>query len=66
MQDFFQHENSSFPSAMSDGGKLYACQKSQLVSILETFTTSSDHEPDTNLIIISALVHTLQPKNFKD
>ncbi|KAJ8340119.1 hypothetical protein SKAU_G00347520 [Synaphobranchus kaupii] len=67
LQEFFQHENQPFPAALSDGGKLYACQKSQLASILESYITSPDQEPDTDVIIIdgSALVHTLPPKRSK-
>ena len=67
LQEFFQHENQPYPTALSDGGKLYACQKSQLTSILETYITCPEKEPDTEVIIIdgSALVHTLPPKRSK-
>ena len=67
LQEFFQHENQPFPAALSDGGKLYACQKSQLASILETGISSLDQEPKTDVIIIdgSALGHTLPPKRSK-
>ena len=63
LEEFFQHENQPYPAALSDGGKLYPCQKSQLDSILETYITCPEKEPDTEVIIIdgSALVHTLPP-----
>ena len=32
---FFKHENQSFPAALSDGGKLHSCQKSQVISSRE-------------------------------
>lgn len=71
LQEFFKHENHPYPAALSDGGKLYSCQKSQLASILETYITLPDQEPDTEVIIVdgAALVHTLPPtrsKTFED
>jgi len=41
----FQHENQSFPAALSDNGNLHSCQKSQLATILETHVTPPDTEP---------------------
>ena len=36
---FFRHENQAFPAALSDGGKLHTCQKSQLSTLLEACVT---------------------------
>lgn len=71
LQEFFQHENQPFPASLSDGGKIYSCQKSQLTSILEKHITPPDQEPEADTFIIdgSALVHTLPPirsKTFAD
>ena len=44
---FFQHENQSFPAALSDKGNLHSCQKSQFATILETHFT-----PEANVIIL--------------
>lgn len=67
LQEFFQHENQSFPASLSEGGKLYCCQKSQLTSILEKQISLPDQEPKADDIIIdaSALVHALPPKRSK-
>ena len=62
--EFFKHENQSFPAALSDGGKLHSCQKSQLASILERDITCPDNKPDATAIVIdgSALVNSLPPR----
>lgn len=65
LQEFFQHENQPYPAALSDGGKRYACQKSQLASILETYITSPEKKTEVIIIDGSALVHTLPPKRRK-
>ena len=64
---FFQHENQSFPAFLSDGGKIYSSQKSQLTSILEKHITLPDQEPEADDIIIdgSTLVHAQPPKRSK-
>ena len=43
--EFFQHENQSFPAALSDSGKLHTGQKSQLAIILEATVTPPDTRP---------------------
>jgi hypothetical protein len=60
LMDFFQHENQSFPAALSDNGNLQSCQKSQLATILETHVTP-DTEPEASFIILdgSALINAL-------
>ena len=67
LEEFFQHENQSFPIALSKGGRLYSCQKSQLTSILETYVPPVDKEPQADVLIVdgSALVHSLAPKRSK-
>lgn len=64
LQDFFQHENQSYPASLSDGGNLYSCQKSQLAMILQNQVTLSDDEPSVEAIIIdgSAFVNSVQPR----
>ena len=67
LKEFFRHENQPFPAALSDGGKLHTCQKSQLTTILETHVTIPDTEPEADTIIIdgSALVNSLPPRSSK-
>ena len=67
LQEFFQHENQSFPAALSKSGRLYSCQKSQLTSILEAYVPPVDKEPEADVLIVdgSALVHALAPKISK-
>jgi hypothetical protein len=50
--DVFQHENQSFPAALSDNGNLQSSQKSQLATILETHVTPPDTEPGASFIIL--------------
>ncbi len=56
-----------YPAALSDGGNIYSCQKSQLVSILETYANFPTDEPKTDIIITdgSALVNSLTPRKAK-
>ena len=67
LHEFFRHENQSFPAALSNGGRLHVCQKSQLATVLEGKVTLPDAEPVTDAIIIdgSALVNTLPPRTSK-
>ncbi len=67
LHDFFQHENQPFPASLSDGGRLHACQKSQLASILEAKVAIPDIEPTADAIIIdgSALINSMPPRISK-
>jgi len=67
LQQFFRHENQQFPASLSDGGKLYSCQKSQLAAILKSHVAIPDAEPEADTIIIdgSALVNSLPPQTSK-
>jgi hypothetical protein len=64
--EFFQHENQSFPAALSDNGNLQSCQKLQLATILETHVTP-DTEPEASFIILdgSALINALPSRISK-
>lgn len=64
LQEFFRHENQQFPASLSEAGKLYTCQKSQLAAILESHVGIPDTEPEADTIIIdgSALVNSLLPR----
>ena len=67
LKEFFRHENQSFPAALSDGGKLHSCQKSQLTAILESLVTIPNTEPHADAMIVdgSALVNSLPPRSSK-
>ena len=67
LKEFFRHENQSHPAALSDGGKLHTCQKSQLTTILESQVTTPEAEPYADTIIIdgAALVNSLPPRSSK-
>jgi len=64
---FFQHENQSFPAALSDNGNLHSCQKSQIATILETHVTPPDTVPEASFIILdgSALINALPSRTSK-
>ena len=57
--EFFQYENHSFPASLSDSGKLYLCEKSQLVEIIWRKGDYSKLRPTRDAIIIdgSAIVN---------
>ena len=67
LQEFFKHENQSYPASLSDSGKLHTCQKSQLVEIIEAQVNIPDREPKGDAIIIdgSALINALPPRTSK-
>ena len=67
MNGFFHHENQSHPAALSDGGKLFSCQKSHLTTILERNVTIYEIEPDADTVIVdgAALINSLPPKSAK-
>ncbi|CAC5413669.1 unnamed protein product [Mytilus coruscus] len=63
----FDHENQSFPAALSDNGNPHSCQKSQLATIIETHFTPLDTDPEAGVIILdrSALINALPPRISK-
>ncbi|KAK4304447.1 hypothetical protein Pmani_023602 [Petrolisthes manimaculis] len=67
LNDFFKHENQPFPAALSDGGRLHACQKAQLANILEDTATHSEKCPEVEAFCIdgSALVNATTPRISK-
>lgn len=67
LNDFFKHENQSYPASLSDNGRLHPSQKSQLAQILEDKVTLAEKQPDAEVIIIdgSALVNYIHPKISK-
>ncbi|KAJ8353458.1 hypothetical protein SKAU_G00210250 [Synaphobranchus kaupii] len=67
LQEFFRHENQSFPAALSDSGKLHTCQKPQLAAIFEDLVPLPDTEPKADGIIIdgSTLINSLPPRTSK-
>lgn len=67
LREFFQYENQSTPASLSDSGKFYSCQKSQLVDILKDKVTMPDSEPSADSIIIdgTAMVNASAPGRSK-
>ena len=67
MDEFFKHENQRFSAALSDGGSLHTCQKSQLAEILQGLVSLPDREPqaDTTIIDGLAMVNAIQPRTSK-
>lgn len=65
--EFFQFENQSFLASLKENGKLYPCQKSQLVEIVEEKVTIPNLEPQGDAIIRdgSAIVNTSPPEKWK-
>ena len=52
LQEFFRHYNQQFPASLSECGKLYTVQKSQLAAIFQSLVRIPDTEPEANTIII--------------
>ena len=67
LNEFFQHENQTFPASLSNNGQLHACQKSQLVDILTAEVVLPEAEPEADAIIIdgSAFVNSVPPQTTK-
>ena len=61
---FFKHENQAFPPAISNDGDLYPTQKSNIVSLLESYCDVEYIQPLAEEIIIdgSAFVYSLSPQ----
>lgn len=67
LQEFFKHENQPYPAALSDGGDLHACQKSQLTDILQSHVDLPESAPEGDCIIIdgAALINAIPPRTSK-
>ena len=61
---FFKHENQAFPPTISKDGDLYPTQKSNIVSLLESYCDVEYIQPLAEEIIIdgSAFVYSLSPQ----
>lgn len=64
LHEFFQYENQAIPPALSEGGRLYRCQKAQLISILDSHVTPEDMAPDSDVLIVDVSA-PLPPKRGK-
>ena len=67
LQEFFKHENQSFPASLSNKGKLHTCTKSDLVDVLQAKVTLPETKPESDVLIVdgSALVNTVAPRTPK-
>lgn len=63
LEDFFMHEHLAYPPALSHGGKLRQCTKSDLLTSLNACAQSSVDRPEVEVLIIdgAAMVHMLSP-----
>ena len=75
LDELFEHENQSYPPALTQNGKLRSASRSNLVGCLEDLVTSQEktNNPDVQVIILdgSAIVNNfmLRPgyaKTFSD
>ncbi len=67
LDDFFQHENQSFPSSLSDYGKLRQGTKSDLLQCMEDLVPESDETciaaPEVDMVVVdgAAIVNMFKP-----
>ena len=71
LDDFFSHENHSYPSALSQHGKMHLANKSVLLNCLEDLAVPKDTAPEVNAILLdgAAIAHFLSPgvsRTFSD
>lgn len=64
LDEFFQHENQSFPPSISDSGELRHGNKSDLLHCFEKTHDPVLTEPQVSAVLIdgAALVHILKPR----
>lgn len=62
LNDFFAHENQSYPPSISKDGELYDTLKSDIINELEKFVETSDCQPQADALILdgSVLVYSNQ------
>ena len=67
LQEFFKHENQSFPASLSNKGKLHTCTKSDLVDVLQAKVTLPETKPESDVLIVdgAALVNIVAPRTPK-
>jgi len=63
LEKFFEHENQTFPPALSTNGTLYVTQKSELMNCLESTTPSQMDIPAVDSVVVdgSYLTHITKP-----
>ena len=69
LEEFFKHENSSSPPALSCHGKMRTGQKSELITCIEVSTTFERPSVDAVVLDAAAIVNMLPPgkcKTFKE
>ena len=64
LQEFFKHENQSFPASLSNKGKQHTCTQSDLVDVLQANVTLPETKPESDVLIVdgAALVNTVAPR----
>ena len=67
LQEFFSHENQSFPPSLSKNGSLRPSTKSDLVEILQERVWLPESKPESDVLIVdgASLVNTVAPKTPK-
>ena len=67
LEEFFSHENQSFPPSLSQNGTLRPGNKSDLLKCLEKVHPSSSEVPATDAVILdgSAIFNMVQPRGCK-
>ena len=67
LEEFFSHENQSFPPSLLQNGTLRPGNKSDLLKCLEKVHPSSSEVPATDTIILdrAAIVNMVQPRGCK-
>ena len=69
LEEFFKHENSPSPPALSCNGKMRSRQKSELITCVEVDTTLERPSVDAVVLDGAAIIHMLPPgkcKTFKE
>ena len=71
LDDFFQHENQSFPSSLSQQGNLHHGSKSDLLECFEKLCLAQEDVPDADVLILNgaAIVNIIKPgacQTFQD
>ena len=62
--EFFSHENHTYPPSLSEYGKLRLCTKSDLLKLLPSSNQNLEsHRFDCKIVDGGALIHILTPKN---
>ena len=72
LKEFFRHESSRFPLALSSGGIIHTCSKSDLLNCMtESMTSSPDHQCESprsyDFVVLDGgnLIHSLSVGSMK-